>query len=106
MLGWNLGTHRSVKQNLKPRKRPKYDNCSISNQIKWYSKHKSKEVKTWNMKTGTTKKSPLNGFLTETHTHKEKTKCEEKNLIRQKKVLLKYKRILKKCVSLGKHAKS
>ena len=23
-----------------------------------------------------------------THTHKEKTKCEEKNLIRQKKVLL------------------
>ena len=48
------------------------------------------------MKTGTTKKSPLNGFLTDTQTHKEKTKREEKNLIRQKKVLLKYKRIQKK----------
>ena len=78
MLGWNLGTHRSVKQNLKPRKRPKYDNCSISNQIKWYSKHKSKEVKTWNMKTGTTKKSPLNGFLTETHTQRKDKAWGEK----------------------------
>lgn len=90
-VGLKFGNHRSVKQNLKPRKRPKYDDCSISNQIKWYSKHKSKEVKrwnmktgTWNMKTGTTKQSPLNGFLTKTHTHTKKRQSVRKNLIRKK----------------------